>query len=284
MNPYPYTRILHMKAGAGLFAYVLQAVAFIHEFRNDQVIMKMDRAHFYYDANIIFTDNVWEYYFDPTGIVKGQILDYGNAYGHIMKCTHTPPKLISDRHNIEFIDALHTVFHEKIKVRKEILDKAHVFYNEHMAGMKILSVHKRNSSHYKPGYGHIEDRNGILTMDYYLQYVDDKFKNYDKIFLLTDEQDAYDAFGKRYGRDLIHYDSEMTPSGTYILDKKRGYKLGEDVLIEALLASKTDHLIGGQSNVCIGIRIMNNEIIFDLIDAQISRRGRFKSRHRRNIQ
>ena len=81
----PCTRVLNMKAGAGLFAYVIQAIAFIHEFQGDQVIMKMDNKHFYYDENIMFTNNVWEYYFYQTGIITGKVLRHDNYFGRIMK-------------------------------------------------------------------------------------------------------------------------------------------------------------------------------------------------------
>lgn len=265
------TRILNMKAGAGLFAYIIQAIGFLYEFRNDQVILKMDNKHFYYDKSVAFTDNVWEYYFDQTGIVEGEVIEYDNHFADILRIyTHD----VKTRFNEDFFKMAHSVFCDKIKIRREILNKANEFHKKHMEGMNILSVHKRNYFHYTPPQGHIVDTEGKLSIDYYLQCVDNKFEKYDKIFLLTDEEEAYDAFKKKYNGDLIHYDSKMSPRGEYILDKEGGYKLGEDVLIEVLLASRTNHLICGTSNVSVGIRIINDQISFDIVDTDVGLAGR----------
>ena len=222
-----------MEAGAGLFSYVIQAIGFLHEFGDDQVILKMDDKHFYYDENITFTDNVWEYYFYQPSIVKGEIIkSYDNHFADILRIdTHD----VKTRFDEKFMQIAHNVFC-KIKVRSEILDKVDSFYKKHMEGLNILSVHKRNSSHYTSKIAHVKDTDGKLTIDYYLQCVDDVFEKYDKIFLLTDEEDAYTAFKNKYNGDLIHCDSRMSSQGQYILDSESGYKLGEDVLIEVILA------------------------------------------------
>jgi hypothetical protein len=255
-----------MEVGAGLFAYVIQAIGFLHEFRNDQVILKMGNTHCYYDKDVLFTDNVWEYYFHQTGVVEGKVVEYDNRFADILRIdTHS----VRDRFDENFMEVAHSTFHNKIQIREGILNKVDVFHRKYMEGLNILSIHKRNSSHYTSKYSHIKDVNKELTIDYYLQCVDKEFPKYDKIFLLTDEKEAYDAFKDKYKDDLIHYNSKMSPRGRYILDIAHGYKLGEDVLIEALLASRTNYLICGTSNVSVGIRIINNKIPFTIIDNHI---------------
>ena len=203
--------------------------------------------------------------------MKGEIVEYDNHFADVLRIdTHD----VKTRFDKKFMEIAHDVFCDRIKIRAEILNKADVFYKKYMAGMHILSIHKRNYSHYSSKQSHILDKNQKLTIDYYLQCADDKFGKYDKIFLLTDEEEAYDAFKKKYNGDLIHYDSKMSPRGEYILDKEGGYKVGEDVLIEVLLASRTNHLICGTSNVSVGIRIINDQISFDIIDTDVGLAGR----------
>ena len=93
-------RTLNMEAGAGLFSYIIQAIGFLHEFRNDQVILKMDNKHFYYDKNITFTDNVWEYYFYQSSVVKGEIVEYDNHFADVLRIdTHD----VKTRFNEDFL-------------------------------------------------------------------------------------------------------------------------------------------------------------------------------------
>jgi hypothetical protein len=265
-----------MTAGAGLFAYVIQAIGFLHEFRNDPVIFKMGDKHHYYDDAVTFTDNVWEYYFHQPGTPTEKVREYDN---HFAKILGIDRKNVQERYDEDFISLAHGIFCEKLKIRREILNKVDTFYKSHMEGMNILSVHKRNYSHYTLENAHVKDRKHKLTMEYYLEHVDAKFEEYDKIFLLTDEEEAYDIFKNKYNSDLIHYDdSKMSPRGQYILDIDSGYKLGEDVLIEALLASKTDHLICGTSNVSVGVRIFNDTLSYDIIDLDIANFRKPRSR------
>ena len=258
------TRTLYIPGGRGLFASIIQAIAFINDFINDEIIIIMGEDQDYYDEKITRTDNVWEYYFCPANVdTQGEGHVYFNYFGGLMKINRA---IILYEREDRFINIAHKIFEDRIKIRKEILKIVGDFYEEHMRGKKVLSLHKRNKSHYTVKTGHFLDKGGKLTIEYYLECADNKMKDYDKIFLLTDEEEAYDAFKKKYKDDLIHYDAIMSKAGTYILESNSGYKLGEDVIVEALLASKTDCLVGGRSNVSTGIRIFNNKIIFDQID------------------
>ena len=261
------TRILNAKGGAGLCAYLIQVIGFIYDFEDDDIVINMiGDAHYYHDDNVERTKNVWEYFFHQLGDTKGRCVHYDNHFAKIMK----PPEYRNAcQHRENFITEAHRIFWKYIKVRKEILDIVNDFYKSNMEGFNIISIHKRNSSHYMKNRGHYVDNKDILTVEYYMDFIDKQRENYDKIFLLTDEKEAHDSFKERYKDDLISYNALRSKKGTYIFDDSRGYKYGEDILVDVLLASRTLKLIGGKSNVFTAIRFINGNMVFEQVDKEI---------------
>ena len=80
-------------------------------------------------------------------------------------------------------------------------------------------------------------------------------KDYDKLFLITDEIQTLELFRERYGQELIHYDNASLSSNGQGIHRggseESKYKLGEDVVLEAELMSKVDYLLAMNSNLSL---------------------------------
>jgi len=75
-----------------------------------------------------------------------------------------------------------------------------------------------------------------------------------RVLLLTDWQPAADEYRSRYGTRMIETSALRTEGtvGLHFQDNRDGRRLGEDVLIDSLLASRCDALVGlGWSNVSL---------------------------------
>ena len=80
------------------------------------------------------------------------------------------------------------------------------------------------------------------------------------VFLLTDYLPAMDEFKRRYGNRLLFTHALRTESNIGVhLSGHDGIAVGEEVLLDALLALKCDYFVGNQeSNISLGIASMRN--------------------------
>jgi hypothetical protein len=88
----------------------------------------------------------------------------------------------------------------------------------------------------------------------YFRHVDEALDRWPdaRILLCSDSERVVDACRRRHGDRLVLYPAARAPNGEphhWSGPSNRGYKLGEDVLIEAYLLSGVDLLIHGSSNV-----------------------------------
>ena len=251
----------------GLFAYFIEAISFYSRFPNDKIIIWMDKNCSYCTEDIKWTDNPWEYYFvqKKCGNIEA-VRKYDSDFFARRRDGFRSKFIVMDSYVLDehFFEISHHIINQRIKIRQEIMDDVNMFYEKHMVGKKVISVHKRNVSHYVDyPHQHRKAKNANLSADLYFDRIEKSEIVFDKIFLMTDELDARIAFKKRYGDKLIHYDSEVTPAGTYILNELSGYEIGRQVLVEVLLAAKTDYFFPARSNVSLAVRMFNKTIGVD---------------------
>jgi hypothetical protein len=251
----------------GLFAYFIEAISFYFRFPNDKIIIQMEKNCSYYTEDIKWTDNPWEYYFVPEKCdAIEEVRKYDSDFFARMNDSFRSKFIVMASYVLDerFFEISHHIVNQRIKIRQEIMDDVNMFYEKHMAGKKVISVHKRNVSHYVDyPHPHRKAKYANLSADVYFDRIEKSEIAFDKIFLMTDELDARIEFEKRYGDKLIHYDSEVAPAGTYILNELSGYEIGRQVLIEVLLAAKTDYFFPARSNVSLAVRMFNKNIGVD---------------------
>ena len=130
---------------------------------------------------------------------------------------------------------------------------------------KTLGVHVRQTDHW--GHG------PLLPCEYYFQKIDEKIKDYDYIFLATDENIIVNKFQEKYG-DKLYLNEKIIRSdnhdpihtGKYPQHKE---KLAEDVFIDVLSLAACDEIIITTSNISHYIFIINPNIKYYQIDKHV---------------
>ena len=77
------------------------------------------------------------------------------------------------------------------------------------------------------------------------------------VYIATDTQVSFERFLKRYNRRCIYYNAKRSSENETPQLEFGGAKIGEEVLIEALLLARTDFLVHGISNVAYGVLCFN---------------------------
>jgi len=135
-----------------------------------------------------------------------------------------------------------------------INSKANVFYRQHMIGRPWVAIHVRGSDKI------FESADLDSTNRQYLPFVDRiiELNPGIGIFLLTDSSPILDQYIARYGKRVLSIPALRTDSNIGLhLQGHSGYMLGEQVLVDVLLAIKCDYFIGNQeSNVSLAISSM----------------------------
>jgi len=247
---------------AGLMSYFVQAISNLKLVDNTE-----HKMYFKYDHNMRYLDltqggNVWEYYFEqPFTLTQNDIETH-----KILKDVWFDGGLIvpqypsSEINNIAF-----NLIQKYVKLKPHITEKINNFLNTYTnPSDKILSIHKR-------GTDHIND-SPETPLHVYFKAVDEIIDNYQKLLVCSDEQYSVDIFKKRYGSNrVISYDSIRALEKTTIgIHQSMGllspYKMGEDVIIETFLMSKTHKMIKTVSNVSNSALLLNPNIEYIQLD------------------
>ncbi len=190
------------------------------------------------------SNNSWNYYFKKLN--KYSLEDvYRSKNVFLSKTTfenHMPLDMTNKSISKQF---------KKIKIRNEIKKKAKIFFDKKLKkrGNKILGIHLRGST-YKTARGHAFPP----TPEIMIENIDKLIKKYgyNKLFLVTEEKNYLDTLYKRYGNKCIFYNSfRMHKKDSFQIYPRNShrYKLGEEILIEALILSKCQGLTFIKSNV-----------------------------------
>jgi protein O-GlcNAc transferase len=147
------------------------------------------------------------------------------------------------------------LFRRYLKVKPALADRAEEFFQTRMAGGNHLALHVRGGD--KGG----EDPNLALLNSCYPTEVERHLQAHPEsgIFLITDDTEILAGYQRRYGNRLIHtgVTRTSTTQGVHYQNQASRYLLGEEVLIDALLAARCQSFIGnGLSNVSCAVAQM----------------------------
>ena len=209
-------------------------------------------------------ENVWDYFFEqphtkikptPDQVEKRVGIIHDQASEFIWKSTI--PNTLEEIQKRRF--AFADIIKKYIVLKPEMQQIINDFVDKNFKGKRVLGVHFRGTDH--------PDKK---PMDYYLQEVKENLKNYDTLFVCSDEHERfriaevvfknkvvfYDAFRSRNENPLHspYYETRFPRNGTF----EYQYKIAQDVIIEAFLMSKVDYLMCCQgSNVNYLARAIN---------------------------
>lgn len=194
-------------------------------------------------------ENMWGYYFEPI------INDTKRKYD----TTSFTVRVYRDRRikeNRQMLGLLNRVLKERIRIRKNLTDKADSFFYENLPKTGVIGVHIR-------GTDHIRIYGNDVSLERYFSKIDELLNvGYTHILLATDDNRFFRAFKIKYGNKVVVYSKIRGESDAGIHfqnDEVRSLK-GEEVVIDWLLLSKTGYFIHGESNVATAVLILNPDI------------------------
>ena len=209
-------------------------------------------------------ENMWDYYFEP--VVKDLAVKRVYRYFFVTKAY----KNHRIDHKQKYLNLFHSILNDRIRIKKEITEKANQFYNLELKGEKCLGVHYRggedalkyiSANPYNIKYplsGYLEKVDRILT------------EGFTKIFLATDDPQALKEFGNRYGAKVVSYSTHQNDvvRGIRHITAQNRRGLGEEVLIDCLLLSRCDYLIHGASNIPVTAKFINPTLQGEDVDVK----------------
>jgi hypothetical protein len=132
-------------------------------------------------------------------------------------------------------------------------------------GLKTLGVQRRGTDHSIHGV--------LLSDETILSNINEEFKtnSYDKVFLMTDDNNSLNFFKQELGNTLIHTNSTRGDSqvGLHFSNLPNKTKLAEEVITDSVLLSLTDFKLVTRSNVSTFSLIYNLNENFRYMDKHI---------------
>jgi hypothetical protein len=147
-----------------------------------------------------------------------------------------------------------------IKIHEDIVTKVNAFYSSHMKGEFVIGVHFRGVEHRLE----VEQWHNLefATEDRYSDEIDKVLGSHPdaKIFIATETEATLNYFLDQYGDRCVYYNSHRSPGESSPHIEFGGAEIGDEILIEALLLSKTDIFIHGISNVAFAVLALNVQL------------------------
>lgn len=243
------------------------------------------KGHLYYDQDISFTDNVFEYYFEP--IKQEKIYQSKNVFfssdlqsAYVEKEYGVDGYTTSDNFETKLVQMMKQYIH----IRPELLKEFQIEAELVLGNGNILGIHHRGTD-YKKGYnGHPK----MMQIEQGIAQAEKILKEYeiDNIFLATDDEEMLEsyknAFGSRvrYFSDALRSASDVSVAFSQDNRKYHHYILGREVLRDVYVLSKCTCLLSGKSQVSYFANIFNQcsndrYLKCELIDNGINENGKY---------
>ncbi len=241
--------VMQRSPGGGLFSnlnYIIHHLSICEKLNFTPVIdMRNFLTKYNSKGKYNNTYNSWEYYFLPVSKYK---LDDVYQSKRVIICDSKTRK-INYFDSFEFLNNFHLkVFKKYIRINNKIIKKVKQFKKLNYRNYKILGVHFRGSD-----MKYQERHPFPPTLKQIVNSIDKniaKYK-YNKIFLVTEEQDYLNKLKKIYKDKLIYYSSYRSNKVDIFKDSRilHRAKLGEENLIDMLLLKDVDRIICSRSHL-----------------------------------
>lgn len=259
-------RIEAFGRSVGFFAEFLYALMRLH-FAADRGFtpyINWGEDFLYYEAGGIDNEhNAFLYYFEPVSEVTGfdsaayvlmaeehhiaDVMNHLNSYGYT----------ISD----EYMTALSNMTERYIRYNDKTKSFLENGYRELIGDKKALAVHFRGTDYRRQYNNHPV----FITIEQEIEKVRNIFneKDYEVIFLATDEQNAVELFRHEFGEKLKVFedtwradDGDESVAFSHSNRKNHHYLLGLEVLRDQYMLTRCEGLVCGISNLTLSARIM----------------------------
>ncbi len=254
--------IIKRTPGAGLFSnfiFVLNHIK-VADSLGYKPIVDMENFPTIYNEkrSINKSRNAWNYYFD-------------NRKNYNLKKILLNNKFIitSNRFSKSFSHTINTdqfrmLFKKYFKINNNHQKFVENFNKKFFLNRKIVAVHLRGTS-YKTSANHpfpVTEKQAINLIDELI-----KKNKFDKIFLCTEDLNYFNLIEKKFKNKIIYlkdaYRSFKDDAFKTYPRKYHRYKLGRDILLEALLIAKCNTFIFANSNVSEFVKFLDNKKVIN---------------------
>ncbi len=250
LNPDKTFYVIQRHPGTGIFSNLTFVVNHIKIALDMGFIPIVDMENYTSIYNerkkILNTLNSWEYYYEQISNFK---LDEVYNSKNIIITDNIFYSNIDFKYNITDSSELMSIFNKYIKIKKNKFKTIDYLKKKLFKNDKILGVHFR-------GTGYKKFRNPFpLTENQMINQINKILSkdNYDKIFLMTEDENNFKAITNYFGDKVIFLNSTVRGKtnqevfDNYTRDRHR-YKLGRDVLVETYLLSYCDGFFDIETN------------------------------------
>jgi hypothetical protein len=293
----------------GFFSLVFQAVGQAHLAEKKGVVPVIyfnKHCPYWSDAGYNDARNVWEYYFEPLSdcdveklfALPRKTLEALSFREFVELSTGTRTD-VTDRYSdvIEYRSPIgicfersfvHGLFEKYLKIKPSISRKLDEFCDAHFSSQPVLGVHYRGA---EKTQGKVKDwviaRKDHDIKAFYLREMQRHLRKYPsrRIFVATDSQDFLDDAKSMFGeavffRNAIRLAKTEEVIGLHFSEeaKVNGPILGEEVLLDALILSRSNFLIHGISNVSSAALFFNPSLRHIDIEVRFGATGTYVRR------
>lgn len=250
--------IIRRTPGAGLFSnfiFVLNHIKLADALGYKPMIDMENFQTIYNEKQLVNkTKNSWNYYFKNKNNYNLKEIYKKNKF--IMTSNRFSK---SFSHNIDD-NQFRNLFKKYFKINSDHLKFIENFEKKYFLNKKILAVHLRGTS-YKTSANHPFP----ITMRQTINLIEELMKKYEfnKIFLCTEDLNYFNLITRNFKDKVIFlndsYKSFKDDAFKVYPRKFHRYKLGRDILREALLISKCDSFVFTNSNVSEFVKFLDNK-------------------------
>lgn len=243
-----------------VFFYVLDHLKYVEKKKYIPIVDIENFSSFNSEIETVNgTRNTWLYYFTQVSKFK-----LSEVYKSKNFSFSTNNDILAENERNKYFEKetnfkeYYQVFKKYFEIQPHILDLANEFYLSQIKGYKVLGIHWRGSDYYySPGHAFPATKKQITNLiDFYL-----KKENFEKIFVVTEDEKKLKILKKKYGNKILFYDSFRTDNPNDFLIQKRPlhkYKLGLESLIEVIIFSRLSKIVGINSNIINAAMVLSN--------------------------
>lgn len=245
------------------FLYVLKRLYFASD-RGFVPHIEWGNACLYYeDDGVDGEHNAFLYYFEPVSDVvsvehAAHVIRAEEYHiGSVEASFHSVGYTVTD----EYMDALSSMAKRYIRYNKKIMTYLQNGYDMLIGNRKALAVHFRGTDYRRQYNNHPV----FVTIEQEIAKVREilNTKNYEIIFLATDEQEAVDVFRQEFGDKVKLFedtwraeDGDESVAFSHSNRENHHYLLGLEVLRDQYMLTRCEGLVCGISNLTLAARIM----------------------------
>lgn len=268
-NEYSGRVVYHIGAygcSVGFFAEFLYTLIRLYfaEDRGFTPFVYWGKEFLYYEPDGVNEEhNAFLYYFEPvTDIVSTE-----NA-AHVLMATDDHIHSVQDRLNThgyavsdEYMNELSSMINKYIHYNRKTLEYLERNYNELVGERRALAVHFRGTDYRRQYNNHPV----FVTIEQEIKKVHEIFdkKDYDIIFLATDEQEAVNRFRDEFGDKIRTFEDTWRADGgdesvaySKANREHHRYLLGLEVIRDQYMLTRCPGLVCGISNLTLSARMM----------------------------